>query len=83
MPVEIDEVLLQDIAQRTGGQYFRAKDTESLGKIFDQVDRLAREPVNTVRYTRQQERTMPFLVASLALLIVELVVSATIAVRVP
>lgn len=83
MPVEIDEVLLQDIAQRTGGQYFRAKDTESLGKIFEQVDKLAREPTNTVRYTRQQERTLPFLVAGLILLIAELIVNATIVVRVP
>jgi Ca-activated chloride channel family protein len=83
MPVEIDEVLLQDIAQRTGGAYFRAKDSQALVKIFAQVDRLAREPVNTVRYTRQQERTLPFLVVALVLLLAELVVSNTLVVRVP
>lgn len=83
MPVEIDEVLLQDIAQRTGGQYFRARETESLAKVFEQIDKLARAPVNTVRYTRQQERTLPFLVAGLAFLIAELVASSTIVVRVP
>jgi len=83
MPVEIDEVLLQDIAQRTGGAYFRARDSQALVKIFAQVDKLAREPVNTVRYTRQQERTLPFLVAALVLLIAELIVSNTLVVRVP
>lgn len=83
MPVEIDEVLLQDIAQRTGGTYFRAKDSQALVKIFAQVDKLAREPVNTVRYTRQQERTLPLLIAALALLIAELIVSNTLVVRVP
>jgi Ca-activated chloride channel family protein len=83
MPVEIDEALLQDIARRTGGQYFRAKDTQSLGKIFEQVDKLAREPVNAVRYTRQQERTLPFVVVGLVLLAAELAASSTIVVRVP
>ena len=83
MPVEIDEVLLQDIAQRTGGGYFRARDSQALVKIFSQIDKLAREPANTVRYTRQQERTLPFLVAALILLIAELIVSNTLVVRVP
>jgi len=83
MPVEIDEVLLQDIAQRTGGEYFRAKDSEALVKVFAQVDKLAREKVSTVRYTRQQERTLPFLVAALLMVIAELVVSNWFVVRVP
>ena len=83
MPVEIDEALLKDIAQRTGGHYFRAKDSEALASIFQQVDKLARAPVDAVRYTRQQERTLPFLVAGLVLLAVELVVSTTTVVRVP
>jgi Ca-activated chloride channel family protein len=83
MPVEIDEPLLQDIAQRTGGQYFRAKDSQALAAIFQQVDKLARAPVNAVRYTRQQERTLPFLAGGLLLLAAELLVSATAVVRVP
>ncbi|HEY8062306.1 MAG TPA: VWA domain-containing protein [Gemmatimonadales bacterium] len=83
MPVEIDEALLQDIAQRTGGQYFRARDSRALADIFHQVDQLARAPVDAVRYTRQQERTLPLLAAGLLLLAVELVVSAQAVVRVP
>jgi len=83
MPVEIDEPLLQDIAQRTGGQYFRAKDSQALAAIFQQVDKLARAPVNAVRYTRQQERTLPFLAGGLLFLAAELLVSATAVVRVP
>lgn len=83
MPVEIDEVLLQDIAKRTGGQYFRARDSRALTEIFHQVDQLARAPVDAVRYTRQQERTRPFLAAGLLLLAVELAVSRKAVVRVP
>ena len=83
MPVEIDEALLQDIAQRTGGHYFRARDAKALGTIFHEVDQLARAPVDAVRYTRQQERTLPFLAAGLLLLAVELIVSIKAVVRVP
>ena len=32
LPVRIDEPLLQEIAQKTGGRYFRAKDSEALSR---------------------------------------------------
>ena len=40
---DIDEAGLQRIAQRTGGRFFRARDTESLAGIYAEIDRL--EPV--------------------------------------
>ncbi|MEZ4455940.1 MAG: VWA domain-containing protein, partial [Gemmatimonadales bacterium] len=40
LPVRIDEVLLTDIATRTGGRYFRAKDSDALSRIFTQIDQL-------------------------------------------
>lgn len=40
---DVDEAGLQRIAQMTGGQSFRARDTESLAKIYAEIDRL--EPV--------------------------------------
>lgn len=40
---DIDEAGLQHIAQRTGGRFFRARDTESLADIYAEIDRL--EPV--------------------------------------
>ncbi len=83
MPVQIDEDLLTEIAESTGGQYFRARDSEALGRIFRQIDQLERSRVDVVRYIRQEERTRPFLLAALGFLMVELVLGATIVVRVP
>lgn len=83
LPVRIDEVLLTEIATATGGQYFRAKDAASLGRIFDRIDRLEKSQVDVVRYTRRDERTRPFLALGLFFLLAELVASSTIAVRVP
>jgi Ca-activated chloride channel family protein len=83
LPVQIDEPLLQEIASRTGGRYFRAKDAESLARIFQQVDQLEKTPVEVVRYARRDERTRPFLAAGLLFLGIELLVSTRLVVRVP
>lgn len=83
LPVQIDEELLQEIANRTGGKYFRAKDAESLARIFQQVDHLERTPVSVVRYARRDEHPLPFLVAGLGFLLLELVVASGVVVRVP
>ena len=83
LPVRIDEVLLTDIAARTGGKYFRAKDSQALARIFQQIDRLERTPVDMVRYTQTNERTMPFLALGLVLLASELFVAGSFVVRVP
>ncbi|MEP6591056.1 MAG: VWA domain-containing protein [Gemmatimonadota bacterium] len=83
LPVRIDEVLLREIAANTGGRYFRAKDAEALTRIFQQIDRLERTPVDVIRYTRHEERTRPFLAAAFLLLGLELLVATTSVVRVP
>jgi Ca-activated chloride channel family protein len=40
VPVQIDEDLLTEIAKMTGGQYFRATDTDSLRRIYQQIDQM-------------------------------------------
>ncbi|WP_199608929.1 vWA domain-containing protein [Flocculibacter collagenilyticus] len=40
---ELDENLLTELASKTGGQYFRAKDTAGLAQIYQQLDEL--EPI--------------------------------------
>lgn len=40
VPVTIDEELLNDMASRTGGKYYRATDTAALNEIYGQIDQL-------------------------------------------
>ncbi|MGQ0764452.1 MAG: VWA domain-containing protein [Gemmatimonadota bacterium] len=54
-PVEIDDALLADVAQKTGGRYFRARDAAALTRITAEIDRLERTPVRTRVYTRYAE----------------------------
>lgn len=40
MPVKIDEEVLQQIAEMTGGKYFRATDNNKLKAIYEEIDQL-------------------------------------------
>ena len=83
LPVRIDEPLLQEIAQKTGGRYFRAKDSEALSRIFRQIDALEKTPIHVTRYTRYDETTRPLILLGLAALALELLLGSTLVVRVP
>jgi Ca-activated chloride channel family protein len=83
LPVKIDEELLTEIAKRTGGRYFRAKDSEALSRIFSEIDQLEKTPVSVTRYTQFDEATRPFLLVGLLALGLELLLNATLVVRVP
>lgn len=55
MPVEIDEALLRDVAQRTGGRYFRATDAAELVQIYKDIDALERTEFTETRYRQYTE----------------------------
>jgi len=83
MPVKIDEALLGEVARMTGGRYFRATDAQSLANIFGEINRLEKTPVQHLVYRRYEEAYRWPLGLGLLALALELVVSATFAVRVP
>jgi Ca-activated chloride channel family protein len=83
LPVRIDEELLRDVADLTGGRYFRATDPGALNRVFQQIDQLETTPVIVTRYTEFDETYRPLLLIGLAALILELTLSATAVVRVP
>jgi Ca-activated chloride channel family protein len=83
LPVRIDEPLLREIAQQTGGRYFRATDSEALSRIFHQIDQLEKTPIQITRYARYDEETRPLILLGLGALALELLLSATLVVRVP
>lgn len=55
LKVEIDEKLLQEIADDTGGRYFRATDNESLQEIYDEIDQLETSELEEFKYYNYQE----------------------------
>ena len=55
VPVSIDEVTLTKIAAITGGKYFRATDTDSLEKIYSEIDLLEKSKVEAQHFTDYRE----------------------------
>lgn len=80
---EIDEDLLRQMAQQTGGKYFRATNRHMLEEVFAQIDALEKTRMDVERHTRTQECFMPWLWAALLLFGMELVLRYTLLRRIP
>ena len=71
MSSEFDETTLRNIAQLTGGEYFRATDNNSLRAIYQQIDQLEKTKIRVREYSKRTEHFMPFLTAALFCLLLE------------
>lgn len=71
-PVEIDEPLLEFVAQVSGGRYFRARDAQALQRVYEQIDQLERSPIHAKRYVRYRELYRWPLGVALGALVLEL-----------
>lgn len=78
MPVKIDEELMQDIAKKTGGKYFRATDNNSLKAIYDEINTLEKSEIKDKRYLNYDEKFRPWLWLGLILILLEIVLRKTI-----
>ena len=74
-PVEIDEETLQNIANITGGKYFRATDEQSLREIYKSIDTLEKQKIEQKNYNSEPPTTPePFIITAIILLLATLVV---------
>ncbi|MBA3462861.1 MAG: VWA domain-containing protein [Deltaproteobacteria bacterium] len=80
---DVDEKTLQEIATKTGGEFFRATDTASLEAIYAQIDALEKTTREVSRYERHDEKFIWALLPALALIAAELLLSSTVLRRVP
>ena len=76
--VTINEPLLQQIADETGGKYFRATSNEKLQQIYEEIDKLERSKIEINEFTRVHEEFLPFVLWSLALLLLGFILKNTI-----
>ncbi len=72
--VEIDEETLQQIADITGGRYFRATDNQSLSNIYDEINSLEKTKIDVENFTIYSEQFMSFVLIALLLLVAEILV---------
>jgi len=78
-----DEDTLQQIAQLTGGQYYRADNAEKFKRIYQEIDKLEKTESVVNKYTEYKELFPWVVAAGLALLLLELVLGQTAFRRLP
>ena len=71
LPVGLDESLLREIAEVTGGTYFRATDPRALAAVYARIDRLVKEPIDTRRRVEYSEWYLLLLAVAAAALVSE------------
>ncbi len=81
--MDVDPAILVEIAQRSGGRFYRATDAEALATIYSEIDHLERSPVRSVEYREYRDIGPWLLGAAAALLGFGLLSTASWAFRVP
>ena len=76
--VEIDEKLLTQIANMTGGKYFRATNNKKLDEVYQEIDKLERSKIEVTEFRRLHEEFYPLVAWALALLLLEFLLRKTI-----
>jgi len=79
----LDVELLQKIANETGGKYFRAKDKDGLKNTYNEINKMEKSEMEVTSFHRYEERFLPFVLAALALLLIEIALRFTLFRRFP
>jgi len=72
MQVQIDEELLQEIATKTGGRYFRADNNDKLKDIYKEIDVLEKSKIDVQEFRKKHEAFVPFALLAFALFFLEI-----------
>lgn len=76
--VEIDEVLLKDIAKVTGGKYFRATNNQKLEDIYEEINKLEKTEIEEFKYYNYDEKYRLLVVLAGLMLLLEFLLRNTI-----
>ena len=71
--VEIDEELLKNVANKTGGLYFRATDNKKLEEIYNEINKLEKTELEEIKYSDSEEKYRLLIIAAIGLIFVELI----------
>jgi len=81
--VEIDEPLLQQIANDTGGKYFRATDNTKLLEIYGEINKMEKSRTTVDSFPIYRELFMTFALIALAAIALELLLRLFVLKRIP
>ena len=83
IPIEMDEAVLKKIAEITGAKYYLASDTETLRKIYDDINKLEKSNIEHFGYREYEELFYFFLIPALIIIALEILLTNTLFLRIP
>ena len=63
--IPVDEELLQEIAQMTGGRYFWADNKMALEEVYNEIDQMERSKIDVMEFARKTDEYLPFLLLAM------------------
>jgi Ca-activated chloride channel family protein len=78
IPVEIDTKTLKSIAATSDGNYYRATNNKELRQIYRDIDKLGKSRLQVKKFSKRYEAFQPFVLAALAMLLLEILFRYTI-----
>lgn len=79
----MDPETLQAIASTTGGKFYSAENNNKLKEIYEDIDKLERVKMKVNNYSKRYEAFLPFALAALITLLLEMLLRLTILRRIP
>ena len=83
IPVDIDEETLQKVAQMTGGNYYRADNTEKFRSIYSEIDKLEKTEAEVKKYAQHRELFAWVLIPGIGLVLLETLLKHSVLRRLP
>jgi Ca-activated chloride channel family protein len=83
IPVDVDEKTLAQIADMTGGRYFRATNNKALKEIYDEIDKLEKTRIEVKSYRSYTELFYPWAGLGLLSLLAEFLLVGTVLRKLP
>ena len=77
IPVDIDEPMLQSIAEMTGGRYFRATDNAKLREIYNEIDQMEKTKIEVTEFNKRNEAYVLFAILAMVSLLLEIILRKT------
>lgn len=80
---DFDEETLQEIAQQTGGKYFRATNNNALRSIYKEIDEMEKSIINIQEFSKKEELFVLFALFAFLFLFAEILVRDIIIKKMP
>lgn len=75
---KVNEPLLKQLADETGGRYYRANNTNNLGEVFSDINELEKSKIQENRFTRYTELFQKYLFLGVLLYAIGVVLQLTV-----